>query len=160
MNNNLMNLKLETLKEFQDKYPKAHVGGSIGLFLRGIDLLRDLKDSDLDITVDEFDCDTSSTEYLRRSDGNDFDHAIKKYTGVYYVKIDIRICPEPSFDEIAFDGVKYNVSKYEDIIFWKTKYAEKGIRKHIKDLEVIATRIRTTEPYDVAYDVDLGGLPF
>ncbi len=31
--NRLIKLKLETLKEFQEKYPTSHVGGSIGLFV-------------------------------------------------------------------------------------------------------------------------------
>lgn len=57
-------------------------------------------------------------------------------------EVDIRITPEPSFDIIEFNGKMYNVSKYRDIIFWKTKYANKGISKHSDDLETIKTGVR------------------
>jgi len=154
--NKLLTLKLETLKEFQDKYPTSHVGGSIGLLLRGVNLLRDLTKSDLDITIDEFDFDQIDLlDYEQRSDASDFDYAIKKIVEVnWYVKIDIRISPEPSFDIITFEGVNYNVSKYIDIIYWKTKYANKGIAKHLNDLEVIRTGTRTPEPIETN-DYDL-----
>ena len=150
-----MKAKLETLKEFQENYPESHVGGSIGLFLRGVNLLRDLTKSDLDITIDEFDFNSMDLlDYEQRSDGNDFDHAIKKTVlGGWYVKIDIRICPEPSFEKITFEGVTYNVSKLRDIVFWKTKYANKGVKKHINDLEAIKTGVRPLELVDY-------GLPF
>jgi len=147
--NRLVKAKLEAIKDFQDKFPTSHVGGSFGLFLRGINLLRDLSASDLDITVDEILVDNfDSLEYQKRSDGIDFDYAIKKnLPNGLYVKIDIRVCPEPSFDEIIFEGVKYNVSKYRDIIFWKTKYAMKGVEKHIHDLEAIKSGVRPLQTF-------------
>lgn len=146
--NRLLKLKLETLSEFQEKYPTSHVGGSIGLFLRGVNLLRDLTKSDLDITIDDFVFeDESLKDYEKRSDANDFDYAIKKnIENDWYIKMDIRVCPEPTFDIIYFEGVGYNVSKYRDIIFWKTKYANKGFSKHINDLETIKTGVRPLEP--------------
>jgi len=144
--NELFKQKLVTLKEFQDKYPTSHVGGSIGLFLRGINLLRDLSKSDLDITIDEMDIESEKSvlkTYEETSDNNDFDLNIKKVLpDGHYVKIDIRICPEPSFDVIEFEGVSYNVSKYRDIIFWKQKYAKKEVIKHRDDLETIKTGVR------------------
>jgi hypothetical protein len=143
--NNLLTLKLKTLKEFQEKYPTSHVGGSIGLYLRGIDLKRDLSKSDLDITIDELIEETDSF-YLLDSSSDDFDYTIKKHTDSgSYIKMDIRICPEPSFDVIYFEGAYYNVSKYRDIIFWKTKYANKDISKHKDDLETIKTGVRPLE---------------
>ena len=152
--NKLIKLKLETLKEFQDKYPTSHVGGSIGLFLRGINLFRDLSESDLDITIDDFVFKKETLkDYEQRSDANDFDYLIKKNVkNGLHVKIDIRICPEPSFDVIEFEGTKYNVSKYRDIIFWKTKYAKKGISKHKNDLETIKNGVRPLEPVSVVDD--------
>ena len=66
-------LKLLALKEFQGKYPTSHVGGSIGLMLRGIDLKRDLLTSDLDITIDEYNFNENTIEGIQqRSDSNDF----------------------------------------------------------------------------------------
>jgi hypothetical protein len=165
--NRLLKLKLETLKEFQEKYPTSHVGGSIGLHLRGIDLKRDLNESDLDITIDDFVMENdnfvmeneSINEYVLRSDGNDFDYAIKKNVGDgSYVKMDIRVCPEPTFDVIEYEGVSYNVSRYRDIIFWKTKYANKDILKHKNDLETIKTGVRPLETSRPNYIVD--DLPF
>lgn len=154
----LIKLKLETLKEFQDKYPTSHVGGSIGLMLRGIDLKRNLSSSDLDITIDEFELkDLDLLDYEQRSDGNDFDCAVKKNSKEgYYVKLDIRVCPEPSFDVINYNNVDYNVSKYRDIIYWKSKYANKGVPKHIEDLETIKTGIRPIPVYEPSNDL----LPF
>jgi hypothetical protein len=163
--NKLLQSKLETLKEFQTQNPTAHVGGSIGLMLRGIDLKRDLSKSDLDITIDEFDLNSSnSTDLDLRSDNNDFDYALRKnITNNYYVKIDVRINPEPSFDIVNFNGVDYNVSKLRDIIFWKTKYANKGVKKHIDDLETIKTGIRPIQqiiiPTNILND-DTDELPF
>jgi hypothetical protein len=156
--NKIIQLKLETLKEFQTANPTSHVGGSFGLMLRGIDLKRDLSKSDLDITIDEFELkQLDLLDYEERSDGKDFDCAIKKKCNdSYYVKIDIRVCPEPSFDVINYKGIDYNVSKQRDIIFWKTKYANKGVPKHINDLETIKTGIRPLEPVATVDD----GLPF
>ena len=156
--NKTIQLKLETLKEFQTAHPTSHVGGSVGLMLRGIDLKRDLSKSDLDITIDEFELkQLDLLGYEEISDGNDFDCVIKKNCNdSYYVKIDIRVCPEPSFDVINYKGIDYNVSKQRDIIFWKTKYANKGVPKHINDLETIKTGIRPLEPVATVDD----GLPF
>jgi hypothetical protein len=152
--NNLLTLKLETLKEFQEKYPTSHVGGSIGLYLRGIDLKRDLSKSDLDITIDELIEETDSF-YLLDSSSDDFDYTIEKHTdNGSCIKMDIRICPEPSFDVIEFEGVNYNVSKYRDIIYWKTKYANKDTQKHKDDLETIKTGVRPLETSRPNYIVD------
>ena len=129
--------KLELLKDFQDKNPTSHVGGSIGLMLRGINLNRGLRASDLDITTDVYD-EKDNDKLEPRSDGNDFDYAFVYHHGDgYYTKVDIRVNPEPSFDVVEFNGVYYNVSKERDILFWKKKYAEKGVKKHIIDLAVI-----------------------
>lgn len=145
--NKLVIQKLEVLKEFQSKYPKSHIGGSIGLMLRGIDLRRDLSKSDLDITCSEnISKEDLKNDYAERSDVSDFDHAIeKRFESGYYLKIDIRISPEPTFDVINFNGIDYNVSKTEHILFWKKKYADKGILKHKNDLITIESGIRPKE---------------
>jgi hypothetical protein len=49
-----MQYKLQILREFQTKYPDSHVGGSIGLYLHGIDLKRDISRTDLDITTPDW----------------------------------------------------------------------------------------------------------
>lgn len=145
--------KLETVLWFQERYPNSHVGGSIGLMIRGIDLQRQLFSSDLDITTDVFEI-KDNDELEGRSDNNDFDYALKKpHSDGFYTKIDIRISTEPLFDIIEFDGNKYNVSKLRDILFWKKKYADKGIKKHIDDLITIETGTRPI--YQTNTDEDL-----
>lgn len=144
--NRQLELILNTLKTFQDKYPTSHVGGSIGLMIRGVDLKRDLYASDLDITIDEFDFKKDSEDLEDRSDNNDFDFSLKKmYDDGHYVKIDIRVTPEPSFDVVEFNGCNYNVSKLRDILFWKNKYSQKGVKKHEDDLITIKTGVRPVE---------------
>lgn len=136
-----LELRFQTLRDFQEKYPTSHVGGSIGLMIHGIDLKRELHKSDLDITIDEFKLEPNQTSYEERSNGNDFDYAIKKVYGNavnpsdnIYVKIDIRITPEPSYEVVEYNGHKYNVSRVKDILFWKKKYADKCVTKHVDDL--------------------------
>lgn len=141
----MIKFKLEALREFQANHPTAHVGGSIGLMLRGIDLHRSLAKSDLDITVDEF-VQSAGEKLDQRSDANDFDYAFSfPHDDGYYTKIDLRITPEPSYDVIEFDGHQYNVSKLRDILFWKKKYADKGVQKHKDDLITIETGVRPSE---------------
>jgi len=148
--------KLDTVLEFQSKYPNSHVGGSIGLMLHGIDLQRPLYNSDLDITTDVFN--PEETPNLEgRSDANDFDYALKQvHEDGFYTKLDIRVTPEPTFEVVEFEGNKYNVSKVKDIKFWKKKYADKGVLKHQNDLITIETGIR---PIEVIVNV-LDDLPF
>lgn len=52
------------------------------------------------------------------------------------------VCPEPSFTTVEFEGIKYNVSLLNNILFWKKKYARKGVQKHIDDLITIETGVR------------------
>ena len=73
--NKFTRLKLEFLRDFQQQYPTSHVGGSMGLFLRGIDLKRDLTFSDLDITINEMNVE-ETLKYESRSNGNDFDFSL------------------------------------------------------------------------------------
>jgi len=132
--------KLKIIKHFQDKYPLSHVGGSIGLCLHGIDLKRSLKNSDIDITVpNKLEQDIPFETYEVSSSPSDFDYSFRaaETKSNLYSKIEIRITPEPSFVIIEFDGIKYNVSKLVDILFWKQKYADKGVQKHIDDMIVI-----------------------
>lgn len=133
-----MNIKLEEklkfLKDFQIEYPTSHVGGSIGLLLRGYDLKRDLGDSDIDVIVDEFDPSLyNNNGSVSEKSGDDFDYRIYHYLpNLLKIKMDIRITPEPSFDIVEYQGVEYNVSKLRDIIFWKKKYSIWS--KHRQDL--------------------------
>lgn len=155
--NKLMKAKLDAIIEFQKLNPNAHVGGSIGLMIRGIDLQRDLTASDLDITVDEYQL-QEKEGFEESSNVSDFDHVLLRRDGDLYTRIDVRISPEPTFDVIEFEGQFYNVSKLRDILWWKQKYANKGIRKHMDDLETIQTGIRPKAVVLVASFWD-SGLP-
>ncbi len=144
--NEALTEKLKILRELQARYPTAHVGGSVGLWLRGVNLKRYLGDSDLDITIDELPVAglfvvAGYVNWDQSSNAGDFDFSFKANN----VKIDVRINPEPSFDVVEFEGEKYNVSRYQDIIFWKNKYAKRGHQKHIDDLEVIETGVRVSK---------------
>ena len=65
--NGIIELKLKVFREFQLANPTAHLGGSLGLMLRGIDLLRNLNPSDLDVTVDEYDMSNLEKDALELS---------------------------------------------------------------------------------------------
>src|SRR5882757_9910466 len=137
-----INILLETVRKIQTLFPTVHVGGSIGLYLHGLDLKRDLSKSDIDLTdkdqaaanlfVDSF----KDTE--ESSNPEDFKYQFRyNYPGDRYIKIDISIFPEKEFDVIDKDGFLYRVSKKEDILFYKKKYAESGGKKHQDDLTAI-----------------------
>lgn len=159
-NKKLFELKLEALRKFQEKNPTSHVGGSIGLFLQGIELPRDLSKSDLDVVVDEnFNCEEALKEYRERSDTTDFDLNIEAdHKGGWYTKIDVRISPEPSYTTAFYNGHQYNVSLVRNILFWKRKYAAKGVKKHIADIYFIEVGKPMPEPVNVVNSDD--DLPF
>jgi hypothetical protein len=131
-------ITLKTLREFQEKYPLSHVGGSIGIMMHGIDLKRDLSKSDLDITNPHKMPEMIFDNCFESSEPSDFDHRLViNVNENYYTKVEIRVNPEPSFEVLRFEGHNYNVSLLNNIIFWKQKYADKGYQKHIDDLIVI-----------------------
>ena len=139
-----MQYKLEVLRNFQEKYPDSHVGGSVGLYLHGIDLQRDISRTDLDLTVPDWVDELKSDYSTAPSDASDFDYQkIHKSKDYYFCcKMEIRVCPEPSFTVVEHEGHSYNVSLLSNILFWKKKYARKGVQKHIDDLITIETGVR------------------
>jgi len=153
----MIKLKLETLREFQENYPNSCVGGSIGLMLHGINLKRQLFCSDLDITTKEFNKTKYSIDELsQRSDNNDFDYCLlKHHENGNYTKLDIRVNYEFTFEVIEFEGHKYNVTKTDEILFWKKIYADKGSKKHINDLITLKTGVRPLESTEIINDDDL-----
>lgn len=131
-------MRLNVIKSFQNKFPQAHVGGSIGLMLHGIDLKRDLSNSDIDMTVDDYIPEINEpSDYSYNPSSKDFDYQYISGKKDDYIKMDIRVNPEPGFEIINYNGINYQVSKLRDILFWKRKYAKKGIQKHIDDLKFI-----------------------
>lgn len=149
--NNILLYKLETIRDFQKTYPESHVGGSFGLFLLGYDLKRDFNDSDLDLISPSFDknnhTDNGMNDDIQEtSDSNDFNFNYRRYFGSYYVKYDISINTEQTYQVIEFEGNSYNVSLFENIMKFKREYANKGVFKHKADIEAIETGVRPVDP--------------
>ena len=154
---------LKAVKDFQDRIPNSHVGGSIGLFLHGIDLKRSLGQSDIDMTIEDYMPEKfANDKYHESSMPEDFNYKYRyNLSNCYYIKMDIRVCPEPTFEIINRNGIDYRVSKKRDILFWKDKYARKGICKHVDDMFTITglekyvriKQVATLSPID-------GDLPF
>lgn len=130
----LLTEKLKFLKEFQEEWPESHIGGSMGLYLHRIILPRlenKWNSCDLDIVLPKY----KGNEYINyESSSKDFDHYFRKDG----IKIEIRISPEPQFVVLYYNKIQYNVSKLSDILYWKNKYAQKGVDKHIQDLKYIS----------------------
>lgn len=142
--------KLKIIRSFQQKFPGSHVGGSLGLMLQGVDLQRDLKKSDIDMTVQTElqSADVTGLENTEESSHpEDFDYQFRHYptgTGTY-VKIDINIQPKRKYNTVVYKGESYRVSRIEDILAWKHYYSMKGAGKHTDDLEVLRTGVRSKE---------------
>jgi len=137
-----LNEKLKIIRDFQEKYPTSHVGGSIGLMLHGIDLKRDLSDSDIDISIDiAIDIDTILQDAANEecSPVDDFDYRYRTDDTL----IEVKVNPLETFERVFYNNHYYNVSLFDSIIAYKRKYATmnnyKGRFKHIEDLKVIST---------------------
>lgn len=126
---------LDTLRKFQRKfqrkYPESHVGGSVGLFLYGFDLKRELRD--LDMTMPFYKVDETKGSQWMRGSGSDFDICIEAKIDGQEIDIDIKLDNHP-FNIVYFEGHPYKVSKLERILMFKKLYAEKGVTKHAMDL--------------------------
>lgn len=140
--------KLEIVRKFLSRFPDTHVGGSIGLFLHGIDLKRSYEKSDIDLVTAiplsfAEPLDIENTEDSSQTE--DFEYSFRTYPKGYdfpYTKIEIAIRKFIGWDVIEYDGYKYRVSKLNDIYFFKAKYAMNGVEKHIDDFITIATGVR------------------
>jgi hypothetical protein len=161
------NINLDFIKEFQTKFPTAHIGGSAGLFLQGIKLsrLESNKSHDLDFCMpyyvnilDEWseifskpstsisdDLLEDIDKELEWGSGNDFDNCYTiSYKGSRII-IDMKIDNSQKYRTIEYNGFKYKVSPWEIILESKLKYAQKNInKKHRHDLEeILGLRSRT-----------------
>lgn len=157
---NIIQYKLETIRDFQKKYPESHVGGSFGLFLLGYDLKRDFNDSDLDLITPSFDkndhiINVKNGDIQETSESNDFNFNYRRFFGSYYVKYDICINTEQTYQVIEFEGNSYNVSLFENIMKFKREYADKGVFKHKADIEAIETGVRPTKPNNCGFGDDV-----
>lgn len=135
------------------------IGGSIGLMMRGIDLKRDLRLSDLDVQVirSSWPVDVFTLEGIEESSNpSDFDHSLRYSIGGPYVKLEVKKMFAIASDMILYEGVEYNVLTTEEILYWKKKYADNGNLKHRDDLITIETGVRP----DIRTSVEIDDLPF
>ena len=130
-------MKLDIVRKFQELYPHTQIGGSVALFLHGIELKRFENEN-----VNDFDIITpyytkfkedvpnllSNDEQTTYTSGCDFDEHIM-FNGV---KCDIRIDNHQKYDLITYEGFEYKVSVLEAIWAAKLRYNKP---KHINDLK-------------------------
>ena len=141
-----------------------------------IDWLKEFDKGILSIVADTFDLWKLLLEYDIKniklndidetSDGNDFNYRYRKWIngdGSIYVKLYISINKEQEFTLVEYQGEKYNVSLFENIMRYKKEYAEKGVFKHKADIEVIETGVRPIDTDTFKLDpfyLDNDDLPF
>jgi len=134
------NLNLKSAKILQDKYPLSIICGSLGLYLHGVRLSRwGKKGGDVDIISPYFIQYENSEGFTckwgdAKASGNDFDETFILTTSEGSVKIDVKIDNKQKYETIEWKGVKYKVSKLENIWEAKIRYAMRGQNKHKNDL--------------------------
>lgn len=128
-------MRLELVRELQATNPHLIIGGSVGLYLRGIRLERFEKgdDVDLDVILPFYqaisDKSTSTSDTL--PSGCDFDEQVS----INGVKIDIRIDPHQKYELITYKDNTYKVGDLYKTLAAKIDYAQKrGGEKHRKDI--------------------------
>lgn len=137
--------RLEIYREIQLNYPRCHIGGSIGLFLNGIDLGRNFLDSDLDICIASARAARSKIpsvgEETQPASSTDIDFItfesefLGSNGGSTRIKIEYKIDPSQNFSTIKYKGHDYRVTNSQIILDWKILFAIRGSKKHQEDLQ-------------------------
>lgn len=129
-------LNLDEVRFLQKQNPFCHVGGSISLFLRGLNLKR-WNNGNIDIDL------ISPFFYNWISDDeNEIEHKDAKKSGSDFdqtfilnnTKVDVKIDNTQPYEIIKYDGFDYKVSRLEVVMQAKLKYAINGQEKHKKDV--------------------------
>lgn len=136
----LKNMKLDTVRLLQEKYPQLILGGSVALFLHGGRLSR-FKHSpvhDLDLISPYYTLIEDDKESKIRVDyeqEHDYSEECDYNECVYVngIPCDIKIDPKQKYEYVTFEGFKYKVSRLVDIMEAKWRYAKQGNSKHIDD---------------------------
>lgn len=136
-------MRLTLVKQLQQSTPQLLIGGSIALYLHGVNLKRFIVGvGDLDLILPYWQDLNANIGYTAedhededfdedRPSGSDYDET----TSVGGVKADIRIDPKHKFETIEYKGFKYKVVPLWTIIEAKAKYAaSKWGEKHRDDL--------------------------
>jgi hypothetical protein len=131
--NTELNKKLETVRDILASYPTAHVGGSIGLYLQGIDLGRNFETSDIDIIMPKRPSD--GTDIAEKDLSNSgFDFTLELLEGGKTPIAEIAIDPDAEFRTVPYEGHEYRVTDWCYIVSRKAYYASKGNQKQRHDM--------------------------
>lgn len=137
---NSMEKQLALVRKLQQKHSGLSLGGSLGLFLQGLDLRNgDYNNSDLDLTSDDV-----IPDFDVREEGCSADmHYHFEQDGI---KVDIQVDENVRGIQVLHtDGCLYRVTPVMHIIGWKFKYATDGLDhvkvKHLNDWNLVAKEI-------------------
>ena len=142
--------RLEIYKSIESVHPGCHIGGSIGLFLHGIDLGRTFIDSDIDIC--SFKPNGKEFKDLQKrysetglASSTDMDEVTYKSEieedGVEKrIKIEYKYDRTQDFKLIEYKGVTYRVTLPEIILGWKVLFACRGSKKNREDLDKLGIK--------------------
>jgi hypothetical protein len=142
--------RLEIYKEIESVHPGCHIGGSIGLFLHGIDLGRTFVDSDIDIcsfkpTGKEFKDSRNRYSETGLASSTDRDEVTYKSEiaedGIENrIKIEYKYDKTQNFKVVEYKGVTYRVTLPQMILGWKVLFACRGSKKNRADLDKLGVR--------------------
>ena len=135
--------RLEIYKSIESAHPGCHIGGSIGLFLHGIDLGRTFIDSDIDICSFKphgkrlVDSRYSETDLASSTDMDEvcYNSEIEENGLEKKIKIEYKYDTTQDFKLVEYKGVTYNVTLPEIILGWKVLFACRGSKKNREDLD-------------------------
>jgi len=145
--------RLRLIREIQKAIPQCHVGGSIGLFLQGIDLGRDFIDSDLDFSLSKPTADffgigkpksdkesfyqKDTTKSCTEIDEVDYFTDVNEPNKHSEIKVEFKYDKTQHFRIVEFEGHSYWVTQKKTILGWKVLFASRGSKKHMDDLDKI-----------------------
>lgn len=145
--------RLTLIRKIQKEIPSSHVGGSIGLFLHGIDLGRNFIDSDLDLALSHPTCNFLSIENVKSDkerfyqkdktkscieiDEIDYFADVNELNNQCEIKVEFKYDKTQTYKTIEFEGHSYRVTSKKTILGWKVLFASRGSKKHIDDLNKI-----------------------
>ena len=136
---------VDIILELQSRY-NITIGGSVSLFLNGLELDRKSGSIDLDVVMPyyqkmrtkDFGKDSIIDEIEEvdaKKSGNDFMYTfcVTSKDG-RFLKVDVRISPEQSYDIITFKDQEFKTCKVLETLAAKCKYAIEGNDKHKNDI--------------------------
>ena len=142
--------RLEIYKAIESVHPGCHIGGSIGLFLHGIDLGRTFVDSDIDICSfkpngKEFKDLQKRYSEIGLASSTDMDEVtyrseIEENWVEKKIKIEYKYDKTQNFKVVEYKGVTYRVTLPQMILGWKVLFACRGSKKHRADLDKLGVK--------------------